>query len=132
MPQPIIEPNFEGEEMKIPEGTLPVETPPEPPKSLLNTTVIVLLFLALIAIFAGLAYWYNIVMSTPIVDPVDENPPSELDSPMTDMQTESLYDVSTSDEIDAIEADIEDTNLDDLDRELAEIDAELEAEMGVQ
>lgn len=44
-------------------------------------------------------------------------------------QTEELSTQSSSTEIADIEADLENTNLEDLDRELEEIEAELEAEL---
>lgn len=128
MTQPVIEPNFEGEEMKIPEGVVETEAPAMPAKSALSTTMIVLLTVALIAIFAGLGYWYTLVMNAPLTDTMmeDQMMPETNDDEM--MNTE----LSNSDEIEAIEADIDNTELEEMDRELDQIDAELEAELGAQ
>ena len=130
MTQPVIEPNFEGEEMKMPQGMAPVENPPTEAKSPLSATIIVLLTIVLLAIFAGLGYWYYLVMNDPLIEPIPEEPMmtdvEETDSSMNDTNSE----MSNSDEIEAIEADIDNTELEELDRELDEIDAELEAEMG--
>jgi hypothetical protein len=124
MSQPVIEPNFEGEEMKIPENMTPVETPVEPAKSVLSTGVIALLVIILLGIFAGLGYWYHLVMSTPIVDTYNTDTTENYPSTQPEPATGSLSD---SDEIEDIEMDVENTDLDDLDREMSDIDAELEA-----
>lgn len=135
MSQPIIEPNFEGEEMKIPEGMAEVESSATPTKSVLNTTVIIILVLALIAIFTGLGYWYYLVMNnTPMreIGP-DDNAILEIDTTNEgSVPTETTTEVTTSDEIDALEADINNTELEELDKELNQIDAELEAELGAE
>ncbi|MFN3188293.1 MAG: hypothetical protein ACK42D_01995 [Candidatus Paceibacteria bacterium] len=134
MSQPVIEPNFEGEEMKIPEGMAQPETPAVPTKSILSTTALILLVLTLLAVFAGLGYWYHLVMNAPITDMMPEES-TALDMNVAsdgDASAEAMIEVSSSDEIEAIEADIENTDLSDLDRELAEIDAAFEAEMGAE
>lgn len=128
---PVIEPNFEGEEMKIPEGMTEAETPTIDTKTAINTTVIILLVLVLAAIFAGLGYWYYLVMNVPLTDTTTEDPMiMDIEMNNTDINTET--EMSNSDEIDAIETDIDNTNLEELDQEMAEIDAELEAEMGTE
>jgi hypothetical protein len=53
-------------------------------------------------------------------EPVDED----------DEQTQRLQQQGASDDLDEIEQDLDDTDLDDLDREMTQIEAELEAEFG--
>ncbi len=47
----------------------------------------------------------------------------------TDTQTQEIQEQSSSYEISAIEEDLEDTDMESLDQELAEIEAELDAEL---
>ena len=56
---------------------------------------------------------------------------SQRGAEITDEQTEQLMDQSSSTEISDIEADIEATNLDDIDRELMDIEAELDSELEI-
>jgi hypothetical protein len=130
MTQPVIEPNFEGEEMKIPEGVVETETLAMPAKSALSTTMIVLLTVALIAIFAGLGYWYTLVMNAPMGGGFGEGSDIMMEPEIPKQMGDA--ELSNSDEIDAIEADINNTELEQLDQELNQIDAELEAELGAQ
>lgn len=127
----IIEPNFEGEEMKLPQSTVGTNTSLTSTASVISTPIIILLVLILLAIFAGLGYWYYLVMNTPTVDTTSLRPTAEMnnepESTTAEARTSTLDVVSTSDEIEAIEADVESTNLDDLDIELNAIDAELNA-----
>lgn len=127
----VIEPNFEGEEMKIPSGVTSPAVTETAENSVISTSVIVVLTLVLVAIFAGLGYWYYLVMNTPIVDNTPLRPTAEMnnepESTTAEARTSTMDVVSTSDEIEAIEADVESTNLDDLDLELNAIDAELSA-----
>jgi hypothetical protein len=129
----ILEPNFEGEEMKIPAGAR-VDTTYDTVvnQSVLNGPIIAVLTLIMVAIFAGLGYWYYLVVTTQIVDaPVPTRPTleqnKEPETTTATARTEALDVVSTSDEIGAIEADILSTNLEDLDTELVTIEAELDA-----
>lgn len=120
--------------MKIPEGMKQEKNSTTPEKSIVSTTVIILLTLTLLAIFAGLGYWYHLVMNTPITDNTDPVA-EEVDTnstKTTDPSAEAMAEVNTSDELEAIEADIDNTELDNLDQELNAIDAELEAAMEAQ
>ena len=123
----INEPNFEGEEMKMP--TEVVVAPAQENKNILNSTIILLLFIILVVILGGLYYWYSIVKSTPIIQPTNNRPTAEQnnepESTNAEAQTQALDVVSTSDELDTIEADVSSTNLDNLDAELNALDAEL-------
>ena len=123
----INEPNFEGEEMKMP--TEVVVAPAQENKNILNSTIILLLFIILVVILGGLYYWYSIVKSIPIIQPTNNRPTAEQnnepESTNAEAQTQALDVVSTSDELGAIEADVSSTNLDNLDAELNALDAEL-------
>lgn len=127
------EPNFEGEEMKIPEGMQGFDTEVETaPVNPLSTPVLVALTLILLVIFAGLAYWYYLVVNIDTTIPEPPTRPTldtnlEPETPTATARTEAMDVVSTSDELSAIEADIESTNLDDLDMEMNAIEAELNA-----
>ncbi len=76
-------------------------------------------------------YWFTMMQSTPIVVPEVTRPTAaqnnEPESTTAEAQTEGMGVVSSSDELDAINADLESTNLESLDTELNAIDAELEA-----
>lgn len=134
----IKEPNFEGEEMKIPEGMQDFDTSADTtPVNPLSTPVLVILTLILLTIFAGLGYWYYLIvtMDTSVPEPparptLETN--REPETPTATARTEAMDVVSTSDEVSAIEADIESTNLDDLDMEMNAIEAELEAALEAQ
>jgi hypothetical protein len=124
------QPNFAGEEMK-----LPSQQPGDEASAGAfgkNTGVIIAgLFVALGLILAGIFYWYS-MDTAPLATPITpERPTAEMnkepESPTATAQVESYGAMSTSDELDAIEADLEGTNLDALDSELMQIDAELEA-----
>lgn len=129
----IKEPNFEGEEMKIPEGMQVAEGQVDTNAvSPLSTPVLVVLTAVLVLIFGGLAYWYYLVTNITIVEPTPIDRPAldtnfEPETPTATARTEAMDVVSTSDELSAIEADIESTNLDDLDMEMNAIEAELDA-----
>ena len=134
--EPIQAPDISGEEMKMPEGvTKPVETTHS--TTPLNGILIVILILLLLFILGGLYLWFNKLMmenaapmATPPVAAVERPSAAQNNEPesagaQAAIETQSA--LSTSDEIDAIEADIEATDLDSLDAELNAIDAELEA-----
>jgi uncharacterized protein HemX len=122
------EPNFEGEEMKMPENT---DAQPEAKResSVVNGPLLLVLTLLLVLILGGMYYWFATLTTNEIQTPerpiAEQN--NEPESTTAEAQTETMQAVSTSDEISAIEADIEATNLDSLDSELNAIDAELEA-----
>jgi len=122
--------DFSGEEMKMPENSTPVQTPS---KSVLTGPIILLLGLLLLGVLAGLYLWFSNLNGTPepVPDPVVERPTpeenNEPESATAEAQTENLGTMSTSDEISAIEADIEATDIESLDAELEAIEAELDA-----
>ena len=124
-------PNFEGEEMKMPENTdAQPETKPE--SSIVNAPLLITLTVLLILILGGMYYWFSTLTTTPAeITPAVERPTAaqnnEPESTTAEAQTEVLQTTSTSDEISAIEADLEATDLDSLDAELGAIDAEMDA-----
>ena len=90
------------------------------------------LIVLLILVLAGLYVWSTTLeqtsptAETPVTRPtIEEN--NEPESTTAEAQVETLETVSTSDEIFAIEADLESTHLDSLDAELNAIDAELDS-----
>lgn len=127
-------PEFEGEEMKMPEN---VDTPAEETESapsVINGPLLAVLAVLLVVILGGMYLWLvsmNAPEPQPTPAPAVERPTpeenNEPESTTAEAQTESLQTVSTSDEIEAIEADLEATDLESLDAELEAIEAELDA-----
>jgi flagellar basal body-associated protein FliL len=131
--QPVIEPNFEGEVMHMPTRQInQTDSIPESPR-LLTAPIIILLFLILVAILGGFYYWYTIVMSEQVVPQATTRPTTEQnnepESTTAEARTSLMDVVSTSDELDAISADAQSTNLEDLVNETTAIEAELDAAM---
>jgi len=124
------EPHFEGDKMKMPSEIVSTSTE-NGAGGETRGIFIVVLFLALLVILAGLFYWYYTSIQTPVVTTEPTRPTLETNKePETTTaaaQVESYGAMSTSDELTAIEADLESTNLDSLDAELLQIDTELEA-----
>ena len=123
-------PNFEGEEMKMPENT-DAQIVTEESSSVINVPLLFSLAILLIVILGGMYFWFNSLDTTPAPTVTSERPSAEEnnepESTTAEAQTDTMLTTSTSDEISAIEADIEATNLESLDAELDAIDAELEA-----
>ncbi len=123
------EPNFEGEEMKLPESDEQYLAT-EKPQTKSSPWILVLLFILLALILAGLIYWYQLATQLPQSKPTPERPTAEMNQePETTnavAEVESFDAMSTSDEIFTIEADLESTNLDNLETELLQIETELE------
>lgn len=120
-----------GEDMKMPENSGPVIDTPE--EKAVRGPVILMLGLLLLAVLVGLVLWFTNLNSTPaapvpapVERPTDEEN-NEPESTTAEAQTDNLETVSTSDEISAIEADIEATDIEALDAELEAIEAELDA-----
>jgi hypothetical protein len=128
--QPVVEPNFEGEAMHMPTSKISLPAEDTAPR-LLTAPIIVLLFLILVAILAGFYYWYTIVMSEQVVTEVTTRPTDEQnnepESTTAEARTGLMDVVSTSDELDAIAADAQSTNLEDLTTEITAIEADLDA-----
>ena len=127
-------PDTADEEMKMPETTTATKTETTHSTAPLNGIIIVILILLLVFILGGLYIWFSQLIapaSTPNVAPAVERPTAaennEPESTTAEAAVETQSAMSTSDEIAAIEADLEATDLDALDAELNAIDAELEA-----
>lgn len=124
-------PNFEGEEMKMPENTDMQQIEKER-LTIINGPLLIILAILLVIILGGMYYWFGTLNSSiPEPLPVIERPTAEEnnepESTSAEAQVEMMQAVSTSDELSAIEADLEATDLDSLDAELNTIDTELEA-----
>lgn len=124
-----LEPNFEGEVMKMPTESNTIATPNG--SKPVSKSLLVMLIGLLILVGGLMAYWYFVLNTAPQTAETPTRPPvannAEPETPTATAQTESFGAMSTSDEINAIEADIESTNLDSLEAEMLQIDAELEA-----
>ena len=123
------EPVVPDVEMKMPEDNF-IESDSDSNTKQLGIILGVLIVL-LVLILGGLYLWGS-TMSTGVLETapeVEQPAPAENNEPANtsdDAQVQALDTVSTSDEISAIEADIENTNLDELDAELDAIDAEFQ------
>ena len=103
------------------------------PESIANGPVLILLVVLLLAVLGGMYRWFVVLnKSVPSIDIITSSRPTaaenkEPESPTAQAQTEAYKVVSTSDEVPAIEADVEGTNLESLDTELNAIDEEIDA-----
>jgi hypothetical protein len=116
------------------ETDLPTTASPEvsvQPEHIANGPVLILLVVLLLAILAGMYHWFVVLKNDVPTIPSSLRPTAaenqEPESTTARAQTEAYGVVSTSDEVPAIEADVEGTNLDSLDSELDAIDSELDA-----
>lgn len=106
--------------------TQPVDT-----EGIANGPILVLLVVLLIAILGGMYRWFVILNNeVPTINAglrpsAAEN--NEAESTTAEARVEAMGVVSSSDEIPAIEADIESTDLDSMESELDAIEAELDA-----
>ncbi len=120
-------PNFDGEEMKIPAAAVQKTAAPEP--SLINAPLLIILFIILMLVFGGIYYWYT--MTIPGQDLLPARPTdamnNEPESTTAEARTATADVLSTSNELDAIEADISSTQFIDLESALAGIESELSA-----
>ncbi len=101
------------------------------PESIANGPILILLVILLIAVLGGMYRWFIVLDNDAPIIPTTLRPSAaqnnEPESASAEAQVEAYGVVSTSDEIPAIEADIEGTNLDSLEGELDAIEAELDA-----
>ncbi len=90
--------------------------------------MIAVIFIMLIFVFGGLYMWGTMLKNKPMV-PHTETPiiNNEPETPRANADIQILETLSPSDEISAIEADLESTNFDALDSELNTIDSEFNA-----
>ena len=100
-------------------------------ENIANGPILILLIVLLLAILGGMYRWFVILdkdvptIPTALRPSFEQN--NEPESTTAEARVEAYGVVSTSDEIPAIEADIEGTNLDELEGELDAIEAELDA-----
>ncbi len=132
----VAEPDFEDEEMKMPATGNSLPSATTGTTGTLSLPILSLLFLILVVILCGLYYWYKMV-TTPITTPPDTIRPTaeqnnEPESTTAEARTETQGVVSTSDELGAIRADLDSTNLTDLDTEVTPIKAEMDAALKAQ
>lgn len=118
------------EEFKMPEEKFGITNVEEAPSHL--GVILGILIVVLSLILGGLYLWSTTfqtqpVAETPIVERPTEEENNEPESTNAEADVQVLETLSTSDEIAALEADIESTNLDELDAELQAIEAELDA-----
>jgi hypothetical protein len=125
--QQVNEPNFEGEEMKVPSSMKAAAAEPVS-TSLVSGPILILLFAILLALLGGIYYWYTILMSETVTAPATR-PTAEMnnepESTTAEARTGATDVVSTSDELDAIQADIESTRFDDIDDGFTAVENEL-------
>jgi hypothetical protein len=124
------EPQFEGEVMKMPVSNTRADIDnEESTKS--SGVVIFILFAVLAAILIGLYFWYENISKIEDMEPIPTRPTLETNKePETvtaTAETQSFGVMSTSDELSTIEADLESADFSNLEAELLQIDAELEA-----
>lgn len=121
------EPDFEGEVMKVPKS-MQANSEPTTQNSLVNGPILILLFAILVALLGGIYYWYTILMkepvaATPLRPTAEMN--NEPESTTVEARTAASEVVSTSDELDSLQADIESVNFDDLDDGFNALESEL-------
>jgi hypothetical protein len=108
------------------EFTQPVHT-----ESIANGPILVLLIILLIAILGGMYRWFVLLDNEIPAIPAGLRPSAEEnnepESTSAEARAEAMGVVSNSNEIPAIEADIESTELSSLESELNAIEAELDA-----
>jgi uncharacterized protein HemX len=125
-------PDFSNEEMKMPENAVVQTQSRSESNSVVNGPLLVTLAILLVLILGGMYYWFATLSTpAPVAEPAQRPTPeqnNEPESTTAEAQTETMQAVSTSDEISAIEADLESTNLESMDAEMEAIDAEMEAE----
>lgn len=124
-------PNFEGEKMKLPENHDSVPDQVEK-NGVITGPLLTILALLLILVFGGLYYW-STTFTTPESPPAPtvERPTAEEndepESTTAEAQTEMIEAaLSSSDEISAIEADLEATDLISMEAEMNALEAELD------
>lgn len=89
--------------------------------------VIGILIVALVLILGGLYLWGSTLTTEDVTpEPTSTRINREPETPRNDADIQALQTVSNSDELYAIEADLESTNLDTLEAELDIIESEME------
>ena len=124
------QPDISTEEFKMPEEKFGITKLQEPPS---HFGIILGVLIVVLAILLGGLYLWSTSLQVPVVAPVVQRPtPEENNEPESnnaEADVQILQTLSTADEITAIEADIDSTNLEEMDAELQAIEAELDAEL---
>jgi hypothetical protein len=89
-----------------------------------SKNMLIVVVIAVIVVALALMYIWG--SSIALKNKIDVDTPPIPSAPTMDEQVETLKQVSTSDEIDAIEADIQNTDLENIDADLEQIEAGLE------
>lgn len=122
-------PNVDDLKMHMPEGSLAMPDSPSEHR-IANGPILVLLIVLLLLILGGMYFWYVKLNNQPFIPQSFTRPTAEQnnepESTTAEAQVETMQAVSTSDEVNAIEADLESTNLDSLDTEIQTIENELD------
>ena len=126
------EPVMAEAEMKMPEQTLGENTADALKQTSRLGVILGMLIVFLILLLGGLYLWGASMQESSIdIDygthrpTIEQN--NEPESATADAHAQALETVSTSNEIEAIEADIESTHIQGIDQEIEVIDAELDA-----
>ena len=127
-------PDFSNEEMKMPETAVARKQDVKEP-SVVNGPLLAILALLLVLILGGMYYWFNLMneptpQATPSRPTAEQN--NEPESTTAEAQAQTMQAVSSSDELSAIEADLEATDLESMDAEMQAIEAEFESEASAQ
>ncbi len=108
------------EDMHVPEGyTSSVPTH--------NGPILGIIVIIMALILGGLYLWGSMLSTEPVQETIINNEP---ETPRAEADVQILNTMSPSDDLGAIEADIENTDIDSLDAELQTIDLEIEAVFG--
>jgi hypothetical protein len=125
-------PVFTNEELTVPEDALLERARPAAgiEQGRFGTVILGSLVSVLLMILVALYYWYQLINSQLPVEPIQLRPTAEEnqepESTTARAQTDALTTMSTSDELSVIEADLEGTDLSNIETELNAIDAETE------
>lgn len=123
------EPQFDGEVMKIPASAAPAPTRTESNGQAFGL-IIALLFVALVLILGGLFLWYRDVLIGPALIVPSNIPPITENSGTGELpdvpEIESFAPLSTSTDLSAISADLNNTNPTSTEADIAAIEAEMD------
>ena len=117
-----MEPQNQNKDLHINEGE---EQP------LANGPVLILLVVLLVVLLGSMVYWYSTLGDEEVITPTYTRPTAEEnnepESTTAEAQTRALGTMSTSDDLGAIEADLESTDTASLDSEMTTIENEINA-----
>lgn len=123
------EPTFDAEAMKMPEGVVSRNERAGAPSQ--NIGVLIALLFVVLAIIAGGMYYWFMLSQTPVVEETSLRPSAaenqEPESTNARADVDAMSTLSTSNELPAIYADIQSTDVASLNSELVAIEAEITA-----